>query len=94
MHFSASSSATIQSNCTYGRIHYAEPLNLTPAAVNGSLFIVSPRLLWIRPARSVPFRPKASRHAVFVALLLLSSGDIKLNPAPARVLHTLFVMAP
>ena len=80
VHFKTSSSAAILSDNIFGRIHCAEPLNLAPAAVNRSLFTVSPRLLWIRPARSVSFRPKPSRNAVFVVLLLLASGDIKLSP--------------
>ena len=55
VHFNVSLSATKQSDIICDRADCAELLSLTPVFVNGSLFTVSPRLLLIRPARSVPF---------------------------------------
>ena len=43
-------------------------------------FCAGTLFLWACPIGSVPFWPSSSWHSVFVALLLLTSGDIKLNP--------------
>ena len=43
-------------------------------------------LLWARPKQTVPYQPTENQRinfpAVFCALLLLTSGDIELNPGP------------
>ena len=46
-------------------------------------------LLWGRPPRAVPFRPRASRSmsTVHCSILLLISGDVEINPGPSRAMN-------
>jgi len=52
--------------------------------ISGSLHRINYTLLWARPLYSSPYRPRVSRayNVVVCAALLLSAGDIELNPGP------------
>ena len=75
--------------------HYvktAESMNIAKFHRNGKyitsirhcLYHFSPEAHWARPLGMVPFRPRgtASRRGVFLALLLLLSGNVAENPGP------------
>ena len=66
-------------------------LPLSPIHIAACLIYVRPSLLWCRPSmNAVPFRPAARRSTsrILIAILLLLSGDIELNPGPCHRLSS------
>jgi len=59
-------------------------VDIWASSIRHCLYHFSPEAHWVRPLGMVPFRPRGTgtRRGVFLALLLLLSGNVAQNPGP------------